>query len=264
MRNSLLNIFVVVVLALVLLGGNVMAEDSLAEIQEEGKMVVGLDDSFPPMGYRDDSGEIVGFDIDLAKEAAKRLGVEAEFKAVEWDGVILSLKNGMIDVIWNGLTITPERDESIDFTQPYLENSQSIVVQADSDIETKADLADKVVGIQLGSSAVSAVESEPEVLESFAELRQFSNNTEALMDLQTGRVQAVVLDVIVGRYYISQRPGEFKVLEDDFGGEKYGVGVRDGADSFRQALNNTLDEMIADGTAAEISEKWFGEDIVLK
>jgi polar amino acid transport system substrate-binding protein len=84
------------------------------------------------------------------------------------------------------------------------------------------------------------------------------------MDLQTGRVQAVVLDVIVGRYYMSQRPGQFKVLEEDFGGEQYGVGVRDGADSFRKALNDALNEMIADGTAAEISEKWFGEDIVLK
>jgi polar amino acid transport system substrate-binding protein len=264
LKRNLFNIFVVVVLALLLVGGNVMAEDSLAEIKEKGTMVVGLDDSFPPMGFRDESGEIVGFDIDLAKEAAKRIGVDVEFKAVDWDGVILSLKNGMIDVIWNGLTITPEREESIDFSQPYLENSQSIVVQADSEIETKADLAGKTIGIQLGSSAVSAVESEPEVMATFEELRKFSNNTEALMDLQTGRIQAVVLDVIVGRYYMSQRPGQFKVLEDDFGGEQYGVGVRDGADSFREALNSALDEMIADGTAAEISEKWFGEDIVLK
>ena len=264
MKNNLLNIFVVVVLALLLVGGTAVAQDSLAEIQEKGKLVVGLDDSFPPMGFRSDSGEIVGFDIDLAKEAAKRLGVEVEFKAVDWDGVILSLKNGMIDVIWNGLTITPEREKSIDFSQPYLENSQSIVVQADSNIETKKDLADKVVGIQLGSSAVSAVESEPEVLDTFEELRKFSNNTEALMDLQTGRVQAVVLDKIVGRYYISQRPGQFKVLEDNFGAEKYAVGVRDGADSLRKALNKALNEMIEDGTAAEISEKWFGEDIVLK
>ena len=264
MKNKLLNIFVAAALALLLIGGNVMAEDSLAQIKGKGKMVVGLDDSFPPMGFRDQSGEIVGFDVDLAKEAAKRLGVEVEFKAVDWDGVILSLKNGMIDVIWNGLTITPEREESIDFSQPYLENSQSIVVEADSNINTKEDLAGKVVGVQLGSSAVSAVESEPEVLAAFEELRKFSNNSEALMDLQTGRVQAVVLDVIVGRYYISQRPGQFKVLEEDFGGEKYGVGIRDGADSFRKALNDVLDEMIADGTAAKISKKWFGKDIVLK
>ncbi|TDO83329.1 amino acid ABC transporter substrate-binding protein (PAAT family) [Halanaerobium saccharolyticum] len=264
MKKNLLNIFVVLVLAVLLIGGNVMAQDSLAQIREKGKMVVGLDDSFPPMGFRSQSGEIVGFDIDLAKEAAKRIGVDVEFKAVDWDGVILSLKNGMIDVIWNGLTITPEREESIDFTQPYLENSQSIVVQADSEIDSKEDLAGKVVGIQLGSSAVSAVESEPKVLATFEELRKFSNNTEALMDLQTGRVQAVVLDVIVGRYYMSKRPGQFKVLEDNFGAEKYGVGVREDADSFRKALNNALDEMIADGTAAEISQKWFGEDIVLK
>lgn len=264
MSNKLFSILIVLTLIFTLTGGSVLADDSLAKIKESGKMVVGLDDSFPPMGFRDENGDIVGFDIDLAKEAAKRLGVEAEFKAVDWDGVILSLKNGMIDVIWNGLTITPEREASIDFSRPYLENSQSIVVQANSDVKTKADLAGKVVGVQLGSSAVSAVESEPEVLASFEELRKYSNNTEALMDLQTGRIQAVVLDVIVGRYYISQRPGKFKVLSEDFGGEKYGVGIRSGSDSFRKALNQALADMIADGTAAKISEKWFGEDIVLK
>ncbi|MGM0547668.1 MAG: amino acid ABC transporter substrate-binding protein [Bacillota bacterium] len=264
MKNDLFKSFVVLVLVLFLCSGTVMAADSLVEIKEKGKMVVGLDDSFPPMGFRNDDGEIVGFDIDLAKEAAKRLGVEAEFKAVDWDGVILSLKNGMIDVIWNGLTITPAREKSIDFSQPYLENSQSIVVQKNSEIKNKSDLAAKVIGIQLGSSAVSAVESESEVMASFKELRKFSNNTEALMDLRTGRVEAVVLDKIVGRYYMSKRPGQFRVLKDNFGAEKYGVGVRAGADSFRKALNKVLTEMIEDGTAAQISEKWFGEDILLK
>lgn len=264
MKNSLWKSFIVLVLILFMFSGTLMAADSLTEIQANGKMVVGLDDSFPPMGFRNDDGEIVGFDIDLAKEAAKRLGVEVEFKAVDWDGVILSLKNGMIDLIWNGLTITPAREKSIDFSQPYLENSQSIVVQKNSEIKNKNDLAAKVVGIQLGSSAVSAVESEPEIMASFKELRKFSNNTEALMDLRTGRVQAVVLDKIVGRYYMSKRPGQFKVLKDNFGAEKYGVGVRSGADSFRKALNQALTEMIQDGTAAQISEKWFGEDILLK
>lgn len=264
MKNFIFKIFIVLILTVFVVSGSALAENSLAEIKEKGKIVVGLDDSFPPMGFRDPSGEIVGFDIDLAKAVAAEMGVEVEFKAVDWDGVILSLKNGMIDLIWNGLTITPEREKSIDFSEPYLENSQSIVVQADSEIKTKTDLADKIVGIQLGSSAVSAVESEPEILDSFKELRKYSNNTEALMDLQTGRTEAVVLDVVVGRYYISQRPGQFKVLEADFGAEKYGVGVRSGADSFRKALNKALDQIIENGKAAEISEKWFGEDIVLK
>lgn len=264
MKKFLFKVVILLIVSSILFSGSVLAEDSLARIKEKGKIVVGLDDSFPPMGFRSDSGEIVGFDIDLAKEAAKRIGVEVEFKSVDWDGVILSLKNGLIDVIWNGLTITPAREESIDFSQPYLENSQSIVVQADTDIESKSDLEGKIVGIQLGSSAVSAVESEAEVLAGFKELRKYSNNTEALMDLQTGRTDAVVLDVVVGRYYISQRPGQFKVLADNFGAEKYGVGVRDGADSFRKALNRALTEMVDDGTAGEISQKWFGEDIVIK
>lgn len=264
MNKKLLNIFVFALVIMLLISGSAAADNSLTKIKEKGKIVVGLDDSFPPMGFRDTNGDIIGFDIDLAKEVAKKMGVDVEFKAVDWDGVVLSLKNGMIDLIWNGLTITPEREKSIDFSRPYLENSQSIIVQADSDIETKADLADKIVGIQLGSSAVSAVESQPEILDTFKELRQYSNNTEALMDLQTGRTDAVVLDVIVGRYYISKRPGQFKVLKEDFGGEKYGVGVRDGDDAFRKALNKALNEIIEDGSAAEISQKWFGEDIVLK
>ncbi|RCW40916.1 MULTISPECIES: amino acid ABC transporter substrate-binding protein [unclassified Halanaerobium] len=264
MKSRISLIISIILTVLIVLSGAVVAEDSLAEIQKKGKIVLGLDDSFPPMGFRSEDGEIVGFDIDLAREVADRMGVELELKPVEWDGVILSLKNGMIDVIWNGLTITPEREKSIDFSRPYIANRQIIIVQDDSEIKNKSDLAGKVVGIQLGSSSVTAVESEPEVLESFKELRKFSNNTEALLDLQSGRVDAVVVDEIVGRYYMSKRPGQFKVLEENFGREEYGIGVRDGADSFRKALNETLEEMIEDGTAAEISEKWFGEDILLK
>src|SRR6056297_3423883 len=200
--------------------------NSLEAIIEKGEFVLGLDDSFPPMGFRDDNGDIVGFDIDLAKETAKRMGVEVEFKPVEWDGILMSLKSGIIDVIWNGLTITEKRAKEISFSDVYLENSQIIVVQNDSEINTKADLDGKIVGLQLGSSSVSALNSEPEVVETLKEVRKFSNNTEALMDLQTGRINAVVVDEIVGRYYISKKPGVFRVLEENFGKETYGVGIR--------------------------------------
>ncbi len=256
--------FLLIILMIGIMTGTILAEDSLAEIKEKGKIVVGLDDSFPPMGFRDEAGEIVGFDIDLAKEAARRMGVEVEFKPVQWDGVLLSLKNGMIDLIWNGLTITEKRAEQIDFSDPYLANRQIIIVQSDADLVGKADLSGKVVAAQLGSSSVTAIESEPEIMASFAELRLFSNNTEALLDLQTGRVDAVVVDEIVGRYYISKRPGVFKVLKADFGREEYGVGIRQNETSFKAELNRVMQEMKTDGTGAEISKKWFGEDILLK
>lgn len=251
--------------SLVYAGGKAEEEDTLGleAIKEQGFFVLGLDDSFPPMGFRNEDGEIDGFDIDLAKEVAKRLGVELKLRPVDWDGVILSLNKGDIDLIWNGMTITEARQEKIDFSKPYLANRQVIVVQPGSGVTTKADLAGTVVGIQLGSSSEEAVSSEPEVLGSFKELRKFSNNTEALMDLAAGRLSAVVVDEIVGRYYIAKRPGEYTVLQEHFGKEEYGIGFRKADDEFRQAVDTILDEMRGDGKAAEISKKWFGENIVL-
>lgn len=228
------------------------------------KFVVGLDDNFPPMGFRDDKGEIVGFDIDLAKEAAKRMGMIVEFKPVEWDGVIMSLKNKDIDVIWNGLTITDKRKEQIGFTKTYLQNKQIIVVKEGSKIAKKADLTGKVVGIQMGSSSEEAVNSDQSLVKSLKEVRKFSDNTQALLDLKNGGIDAVIVDEVVGRYYISKKAGEYKVLDEDLGKEDYGVGVRKEDKDFLQKLDNALDEMKKDGTADKISEKWFGKGIVAK
>lgn len=234
------------------------------EIKEKGEFVVGLDASFPPMGFKNEKGEIVGFDIDLAKEAAKRMGLKVSFKPVDWDGVLMSLNNKDIDVIWNGLTITQERQQKINFSKPYLQNRQIIVVQANSDIKTKQDLAGKVVGLQLGSSSETALSGDAETAKSIKEVKKYSDNTEALMDLKAGRVDAVVVDEVVGRYYIAKKPGDYKVLEDNFGKESYGVGIRKSDSAFKAELDKVLDEMKADGTADKISKTWFGESIILK
>lgn len=230
----------------------------------KNKFVVGLDDNFPPMGFRDEKGEIVGFDIDLAKEAAKRMGMTVEFKPVEWDGVIMSLKNKDIDVIWNGLTITDKRKEQINFTKTYLQNKQIIVVKEGAKFAKKTDLAGKVVGIQMGSSSEEALNGDSALLKSLKEVRKFSDNTQALLDLKNGGIDAVIVDEIVGRYYIAKKPGEYKVLEEDLGKENYGVGVRKDDKDFLEKLDKALDEMKKDGTADKISEKWFGKGIVAK
>ncbi len=245
-------------------GSKSSADDSLNEIKEKGEFVVGLDDSFPPMGFRDDKGEIVGFDIDLAKEVGKRMGVNVVFKPVDWDGVVLSLKNKDIDVIWNGLTITEDRLKQINFSNAYLENDQIIVVQSDSDIKAKSDLSGKIVGLQLGSSSEVALASDEAIQSSLKEIKKYSNNTEALMDLAAGRVDAVIVDEVVGRYYIEKREGVYKVLEDNFGEESYGVGLRKEDKKFQDELNNILDEIKEDGTGEKISNKWFGENILSK
>ena len=227
-------------------------------------IVIGLDDNFPPMGFRDEKNELVGFDIDLAKEVGKRLGVEVTFKPIDWSAKESELNSSRIDVLWNGLTITEERKANILFTKPYLENHQIVVVADKSGITNKAQLAGKVVGVQDGSSAVEAVQKDEPTAKSIKELKKFGDNVTALMDLSAGRLDAVVVDEVVGRYYTGKKPGEYRVLEENFGTEDYGVGVRKNDTELAAKLDKALDDMKADGAAEAISTKWFGKDIVKK
>jgi polar amino acid transport system substrate-binding protein len=227
-------------------------------------IVIGLDDHFPPMGFRDEKNEIVGFDIDLAKEAAKRLGVEVTFKPIDWSAKEAELNGKRIDVLWNGLTITEERKANILFTKPYLENRQIIVVLDKSPVKAKAELKEKVVGVQDGSSAIDAVNRDAETAKSLKELKKFSDNVTALMDLSAGRLDAIVVDEIVGRYYVAKKPGEYRVLDENFGTEDFGVGTRKDDTELMGKIDKALDDMKADGTAATISTKWFGKDILKK
>ena len=227
-------------------------------------IVVGLDDNFPPMGFKDDKNELVGFDIDLAKEAAKRIGREVTFKPIDWSAKEAELSGKRVDVLWNGLTITEERKANILFTKPYLENRQIVVVTDKSEIKAKADLAGKVVGVQDGSSAVDAVQKDEAAAKSIKELKKFGDNVTALMDLSAGRLDALVVDEVVGRYYTSKKPGEYRVLEENFGTEDYGIGTRKDDTELMAKIEKAMDDMKADGSAATISTKWFGKDIVKK
>jgi len=227
-------------------------------------IVVGLDDNFPPMGFRDEKNDLVGFDIDLAAEAGKRLGVEVKFKPIDWNAKEAELNGKRVDVLWNGLTITEERKANILFTKPYLENRQIIVVLEKSPIKTKANLKGKVVGVQDGSSAIEAVEKDKATAKSLKELKKFADNVAALMDVSTGRLDALVVDEVVGRYYTAKKPGEYRVLDENFGTEDYGVGTRKDDTDLMTKLQKAMDDMKQDGTAAAISTKWFGKDIVKK
>lgn len=226
------------------------------------KIVVGLDDNFPPMGFRNEKNELIGFDIDMAKEAAKRLGLEVEFKPIDWSAKEAELSGKRVDALWNGLTITEERKQNILFTAPYMENHQIIVVAANSAIKTKADLAGKVVGAQEGSSAVDAIKKDEAVFKSFKDIKTFGDNVTALMDLTTGRLDAVVVDEVVGRYYVAKKPDVYAVLDDHFGTEDYGVGLRKDDTDLHGKLDKALADMKADGVAAKIAEQWFGKNIL--
>lgn len=239
-------------------------DDSWTRIQEQGYFVVGLDDAFPPMGFRDENNEIVGFDIDLAKAAAAYLGVEVQFKPVEWSTVILSLTGGDIDCIWNGMSVTEERLESIDVTDSYVNSSQIIVTLADSGLATKADLAGKIVGTQMASSSIDALAGDTATRDSFGELREYATFTEAMMDLENGRVDAIVIDSIAfyGDFNV-QNPTAYAVMDENFGEEEMAIGVRKADDAFTDKLNEAMQALKDNGTAAEISVNWFGEDILL-
>lgn len=264
MKKRVLCLMAGLMAAMVLTGCGKKEEPAAVAPAPAKAIVIGLDDNFPPMGFRDEKNELVGFDIDLAKEAGKRLGATVSFKPIDWNAKEAELNGNRIDVLWNGLTITEERKARILFTKPYLENRQIIVVTEKSPIKTKAELTGKVVGVQDGSSAVDAIQKDAATAKSIKELKKFGDNVTALMDLSAGRLDALVVDEIVGRYYTGKKPGEYRVLEENFGTEDYGVGTRKSDTELSAKLDKALDDMKADGTAAKISTQWFGKDIVKK
>ncbi|AZS18157.1 amino acid ABC transporter substrate-binding protein [Paenibacillus lutimineralis] len=231
--------------------------------KNENKLVIGIDDQFAPLGFRDKDNNIVGFDIDYARAAAEKMGKEAVFQPIDWKAKESELKSGRIDLIWNGYTITDERKEMVLFTKPYLENSQVIVTLVDSEIAGVNDLAGKVVGLQAQSSAADALDANP-IKDKIKTVSEFSDNVLALSDLKTKRLDAVIIDEVVARYYLSQEEGTFKILDESLAPELYGIGVKQGNEELLNKLQQALDELNSDGTAAEISKKWFGEDKVLK
>ncbi|HCT63331.1 MAG TPA: amino acid ABC transporter substrate-binding protein [Erysipelotrichaceae bacterium] len=232
---------------------------SLKTIEDNGKMIVGFTE-YPPMGFKE-NGEVTGFDIDIAKEVAQRLGVEAEFVYIDWDAKVLELNGKNIDMIWNGLTITPEREEEILFSKPYFDNRIVIISLKDAGIDKIADLSTKKVGVELQSSGQAAVEGN-DVFASIDELVKYTTITEAILDLKAGGIDAIVADEIFARYAVSKEADQYQVASEVFNSENYGIGFRLEDVALRDKVDAIIDEMAADGTATEISMKWFGEDLL--
>ena len=235
--------------------------DAVSALKSRGVFVLGLDDSFPPLGFRSEDNEVVGYDIDLAKEVAKRLGVDFRAQPIDWDAKEMELETGKIDCIWNGFTITEERKNALSFTEAYLNNDQVLVVRTDSGINSLADMKGKIVGIQSGSSAQEAVDDNAAFASAISKLIMFKDNITALNDLDIGGVDGVVMDSVVANYSIAQTKKPFKVIDESLANEGYGVGFRKAEPELRDAVWNILKEMQKDGTVTAISQKWFGRDI---
>lgn len=231
--------------------------------ESKDELVIGIDDAFAPMGFRDENNEIVGFDIDLAKATGEKMGVDVKIQPIDWKTKEAELSSGRIDLIWNGYTITEERKQKVLFTEPYLANAQVIVTKSDSEITDLSDLAGKNIGLQSLSSASDALNAS-EISSQVGEVSEYKDNVLALTDLKNGRVDAVVIDEVVIRYYMAKEEGTYKILEESLAPEEYGVGVKKGNEELLEDVQTALNELIEEGKAAEISEKWFGEDKILK
>ena len=229
---------------------------------------VGFDAGFPPYGFKDDSGEYVGFDLDLAAEVCKREGWELVKKPIDWDSKDMELTSGSIDCIWNGFTING-REDDYTWSDPYVDNTQVVVVKKDSGITKLSDLSGKIVAVQTDSSALSALQDTDnkdmvKLTESFKKLDIEQDYLTAFSNLDAGSVDAVAIDIGVAQHEIAQKGADkYVILDETISSEKYGVGFKKGNTALRDKVQKTLDAMMKDGTFLKIAKKWGLEDSVI-
>jgi polar amino acid transport system substrate-binding protein len=241
-------------------------EDSKDKENSDKQFIVGFDAEYPPYGYKDDNGEYVGFDLDLAQEVCARNGWELVKQPIDWDSKDMELNSGSIDCIWNGFTMTG-REDDYTWSKPYVDNSIVVVVKEGSGIEKKEDLAGKVIAVQADSSGLAALTDEEDNEEnlklaaSFSDLQQVADYNTAFMNLEAGAVDAIVVDIGVADYQLESRTG-FVMLDDKIRTEQYAVGFKLGNEELRDQVQSTLDEMVKDDTFDDIAKKWDLSDMV--
>ncbi len=244
------------------------SDESWSKVQSTGKLVLGLDDAFPPMGYVDPkTGKLVGFDIDVAAEACKRLKIELKTQAIDWDNKAAELNNGNVDCLWNGFSKTEEREKEFSLSIPYMKNNQIILVKTSDTYVGLSSLAGKTIGVQSDSSAESALNSNTDFKKSLKAVVQIDDYSKAVLELQNGTIDAIGIDEVVARYYLTNNPGAYKVLQEKDGKdsslavEDYVVGFRKADKALKEKIEGAVKDMAADGTLAKISEKWFDKDV---
>ena len=241
-------------------------KDNWNDFQIDKKVVIGFDNTFVPMGFQDKSGKDVGFDIDLANAVFEKYGIKVQWQAINWDIKETELKNGNIDLIWNGYSKTDERESIIQFTKQYMVNEQVIVVKKSKNIKAISDLKDKVLGAQNGSSGYDTFNSSPEVLKNIVknnDATQYESFNEALIDLENDRIDALLIDKVYANYYLKQQNklDDFNILNAGFDSESFAVGARKADITLVKKINEAFYELYREGKFQEISNKWFGEDV---
>ena len=241
-------------------------KDNWEDFQKDKKVVIGFDNTFVPMGFQDKSGKNVGFDIDLANSVFEKYGIKVEWQAINWDLKETELKNGNIDLIWNGYSKTEERESIIQFTKQYMINEQVIVTKKSKNIKSINDLKDKILGAQNGSSGYDTFNEKPEVLKNIVknnDATQYESFNEALIDLENDRIDVLLIDKVYANYYLKQQNKlrDFDILNAGFDSEAFAVGARKADVTLVKKINEAFYEMYKEGKFQEISKKWFGEDV---
>lgn len=243
-------------------------DDSWKTIEEDKKVTIGLDDTFVSMGFKDKDGKIVGFDVDLAKAVFKEYGIKADFQPIDWSMKENELENGTIDLIWNGYTVTKSREKKVLFTDPYAQNEQVLVTKKDSGITNADGMKDKILGAQEGSSGYEAFNNETKTLKDIVKENDatlYASFNEAMIDLENGRIDGLLIDKVYADYYLKQagKLDAYNIFSVGFKNEDFAVGARKGDKELVKKINSAFKELQDNGKYAEISKKWFGEELSL-
>lgn len=230
------------------------------------EVVVGLDDTFVPMGFKDKAGKLVGFDIDLAKAVFKETGQKVKFQSIDWSMKETELDNGTIDVIWNGYSKTAEREKKVLFSDTYMENDQVLVTPKKSKINTFKGMKGKILGAQEGSSGYDLFTKQPEVLKDSVadnDAVLYASFNEGFIDLENGRIDGLLIDKVYADYYLTQKNqlNDYNIIKGPFENEDYAVGIRKNDQALAEKINAALKTIQENGEFKKISEKWFGEDV---
>ena len=230
---------------------------------DENTFTVGFDAEYPPYGYMYENGEYTGFDLELAEEVCKINGWTLVKQPIAWDSKDSELDSGSIDCIWNGFTING-REDDYEWSVPYVDNSQVIVVKADSGIESLSDLAGKKVGVQAASAALDVLtdaEGQKELADTFGALQEFGDYNTAFVELEAGSIDAIAMDIGVAQYQINSRGNGFVILDTHLNSEQYGIGFKLGNTELRDKVNEALQQLKDNGTFDALAEKYGLSDM---
>jgi cystine transport system substrate-binding protein len=249
----------VVLLALLLGALPGFAADQLGAIRQRGVLRIGLEGTYPPFGYQDESGALVGFDVDIAKAVAERMGLAPQFLPSKWEGILAALETGRFDVVVNQVTISEERRKAYDFSQPYTYSGLQLIVRKDrlKEIKGPEDLPGKRVGVLLGTNHEQWLKDHAPK----ADIRTYEDDATRNQELLVGRVDAVLNDRLILGSVLRVYGGQLVAAGAPLSQEREAIAVKKGNPELLAALDQALASLAADGSLKRISEKWFSADV---